>query len=65
MVPAEAMERPLHIVERMINQNLHNDLAMDFKVHSKEEHPLNPLLCAFLVPSVSLRAQTTLRKPRL
>lgn len=36
MVPAEAMAKPLQIVQRMINQNLHNDLAMDFKYWEDE-----------------------------
>lgn len=30
------------IVERMINQNLHNDLAMDFKVCTLHSLPSRP-----------------------
>ena len=37
-VAGEGVAQAARIVERMINQNLHNDLAMDFKVCAP--HPL-------------------------
>lgn len=38
----EGVVQAARIVERMINQNLHNDLAMDFKVCTLHSLPSRP-----------------------